>query len=207
MNARNKRRWSDLCGEAEVEEDLGKLQKLAEQITRILDAEQERLRNRRNQSRPIVKRAAKTPPYQSPPSTAACADVRGKAKDLRVLAEGQSSKEIAVALGLSFKTAETHHDVAVLDIAMRVCGSSMAPLIQDGFVVAVDSSDTDVSKLHGKVVIAWHKDRGLTISRFRRYNHTAILQSENTAYEAVILSARSSWKIVARVLWRIGKAP
>jgi SOS-response transcriptional repressor LexA len=90
---------------------------------------------------------------------------------------------------------------------LRVCGNSMAPLIQDGFVVAVDSSDTDVNKLHGKVVIAWHKDRGLTISRFRRYDHTDVLQSENTAYEAVTLNARSSWKIVARVLWWIGKAP
>ena len=37
---------------------------------------------------------------------------------------------------------------------LRVSGNSMAPLIQDGFVVAVDSSDTDVSKLPGKVVIA-----------------------------------------------------
>jgi hypothetical protein len=45
MNARNKRRWNDLCGEAEVEEDLEKLQKLAEQITRILDDEQARLKS------------------------------------------------------------------------------------------------------------------------------------------------------------------
>lgn len=45
MNARNKRRWSDLCGEAEVEEDLEKLQKLAEQITHILDDEQARLKS------------------------------------------------------------------------------------------------------------------------------------------------------------------
>jgi hypothetical protein len=43
MNARNKRRWSDLCGEAEVQEDTRKLKKLAEQIVRILDAEQKRL--------------------------------------------------------------------------------------------------------------------------------------------------------------------
>jgi SOS-response transcriptional repressor LexA/transcriptional regulator with XRE-family HTH domain len=90
---------------------------------------------------------------------------------------------------------------------LRVCGNSMAPLIQDGFVVAVDSSDTDGSKLHGKIVIAWHKDRGLTISRFRRYDHTEVLQPENTEYEAVTLSARHSWKIVARVLWWIGRAP
>jgi hypothetical protein len=39
MNARNKRRWSDLYGEAEVQEDPRKLKKLAEQIVRILDAE------------------------------------------------------------------------------------------------------------------------------------------------------------------------
>jgi hypothetical protein len=44
MNARNKRRWNDLCGEAEVEEDLEKLQKLADQITRILDDAQARLK-------------------------------------------------------------------------------------------------------------------------------------------------------------------
>ena len=90
---------------------------------------------------------------------------------------------------------------------LRVSGNSMAPLIQDGFVVAVDTSDTDVSKLHGKVVIAWHKDKGLTISRFRRYDRTDVLQPENNGYEAVTLSAGHSWKIVARVLWWIGKAP
>ena len=54
MNARNKRRWSDLCGEAEVEEDLEKLRKLAEQITRILDDEQDRLKN-------LQVKAARTP--------------------------------------------------------------------------------------------------------------------------------------------------
>jgi hypothetical protein len=43
MRKRNKMRWNDLCGEAQVEEDPGKLRKLAEQITRILDAEQKRL--------------------------------------------------------------------------------------------------------------------------------------------------------------------
>src|SRR5882757_2025000 len=90
---------------------------------------------------------------------------------------------------------------------LRVSGNSMAPLIQDGFVVAVDSSDTDVSKLHGKVVIAWHKDKGLTISRFRRYDHTDVLQPENIEYNAVSLSAGNPWKIVARVLWWVGKAP
>jgi hypothetical protein len=60
INARNKRRWSDLCGEAEVEANPEKLQMLAEQIMRILDSEQKRLRNPRNHRGPKVRRAAKT---------------------------------------------------------------------------------------------------------------------------------------------------
>jgi SOS-response transcriptional repressor LexA len=90
---------------------------------------------------------------------------------------------------------------------LRVRGNSMAPLIHDGFVVAVDSSETDLSKLDGKVVIAWHKDVGLTISRFRRFDHTEVLQPENTEYEAITLNSRQNWKVVAKVLWWVGKAP
>jgi SOS-response transcriptional repressor LexA len=90
---------------------------------------------------------------------------------------------------------------------LRVRGNSMTPLIQDGFVVAVDSSETDLSRLDGKIVIAWHKDIGLTISRFRRFDHTEVLQAENAEYEAVTLGPKQTWKIVAKVLWWVGKAP
>jgi SOS-response transcriptional repressor LexA len=89
---------------------------------------------------------------------------------------------------------------------LRVRGNSMAPLIQDGFVVAADSFETDGSDLGGKIVIAWHRDFGLTISRLRRYDQTEVLQPENSQYEAVTLSAKHSWKIVAKVLWWIGRA-
>jgi SOS-response transcriptional repressor LexA len=90
---------------------------------------------------------------------------------------------------------------------LRVRGNSMLPLIQDGFVVAVDASETDLGKLDGKIVIAWHKDIGLTISRFRRFDHTEVLQPENIEYEAVTLGPKQTWKIVAKVLWWVGKAP
>jgi len=86
-------------------------------------------------------------------------------------------------------------------------GNSMLPLIHDGFVVAVDASETDLSKLDGKIVIAWHKDIGLTISRFRRFDHTEVLQPENIEYEAVTLGPKQTWKVVAKVLWWVGKAP
>jgi len=90
---------------------------------------------------------------------------------------------------------------------LRVRGNSMAPMIQDGYVVAVDSSQIDMNSLDGKIVIAWHKDVGLTISRLRLYDHTVVLVPENSEYTAVTISAKQPWKIVATVLWWIGKAP
>jgi SOS-response transcriptional repressor LexA/DNA-binding XRE family transcriptional regulator len=90
---------------------------------------------------------------------------------------------------------------------LRVQGNSMAPLIYDGYILAVDFSQTDSSALSGKIVIAWHKDMGLTVSRFRRFSHTAVLQPENREYESTVLDNKHTWKILAKVLWWIGKAP
>ncbi len=90
---------------------------------------------------------------------------------------------------------------------VRVRGNSMSPLIHDGYILAVDSSQNDRGKLDGKIVIAWHKDVGLTVSRFRRYDHTEVLHPENQEYGSITLDRRNKWKILARVLWWIGRAP
>jgi SOS-response transcriptional repressor LexA len=91
--------------------------------------------------------------------------------------------------------------------SLRVRGNSMNPLIYDGYILVVDSSQTSRGALKNKVVITWHKDFGLTVSRFRRYDHTEVLQPENRDYETVTLDRSNKWKIIARVLWWIGKAP
>ena len=83
----------------------------------------------------------------------------------------------------------------------------MTPLIYDRCILAVDSSQTDRGKLNGKIVIAWHKDMGLTVSRLQRYGHMDVLQPENRDYESVVLDSKNEWKILAKVLWWIGKAP
>lgn len=90
---------------------------------------------------------------------------------------------------------------------LRVRGHSMAPIICDGYIVAVDSSQTDRNKLDGKIVVVWEKNSGLTVSRFRRYHHTETLQPENSQYEAITLGKKNGWKVVAKVVWWIGKAP
>jgi SOS-response transcriptional repressor LexA len=91
--------------------------------------------------------------------------------------------------------------------SLRVQGNSMNPLICDGYIVVVDSSQTHRASLNNKIVIAWHKDFGLTVSRFRRYDHTEVLQPENRDYESVTLDRSNKWKIIGKVLWWIGKAP
>jgi SOS-response transcriptional repressor LexA len=88
---------------------------------------------------------------------------------------------------------------------LRVRGDSMNPLIYDGYIVVVDSSQNDSGTLDGKIVIAWHKDVGLTLTRLRRYDHTQVLQPENQRYESITMDGK--WKVVAKVLWWIGRAP
>jgi SOS-response transcriptional repressor LexA len=88
---------------------------------------------------------------------------------------------------------------------LRVKGDSMAPVICDGYIIAVDSSQNDRTQLHGKIVIAWNKEKGLTVSRFNRFDNAEVLQPENNAYESIVLNNGGKWKIIAKVLWWVGK--
>jgi SOS-response transcriptional repressor LexA len=91
---------------------------------------------------------------------------------------------------------------------LRVKGHSMMPLIHDGHIVAVDTSQNDIAELDGKLVIAWNERRGLSISRFRHYGDVSVLEPENRNYKSVVLGAhKHGWRIVAKVLWWIGRAP
>jgi phage repressor protein C with HTH and peptisase S24 domain len=83
----------------------------------------------------------------------------------------------------------------------------MEPLIHDGDIAAVDSSQTDRAQLDGKVVIVTSEEKGLCVSRLRRYPKFDVLESENREYQSVVLGKSCGWKIVARVLWWISTAP
>lgn len=90
---------------------------------------------------------------------------------------------------------------------LRVQGNSMDPLITNGDIVAVDSSQISVSELNGKIVIASHKKRGLSIARFRKYRDVELLLPENREYEPIQIGKDRSWKIVGKVLWWLRRAP
>src|SRR5258706_1048967 len=90
---------------------------------------------------------------------------------------------------------------------LRVRGHSMEPLIHDGDIAAVDSSQTDRTNLNGKIVIVTNADKGLCVSRLRRHPKFDDLESQNREYQAVVLGKSSGWRIVARVFWWISASP
>jgi SOS-response transcriptional repressor LexA len=90
---------------------------------------------------------------------------------------------------------------------LRVKGLSMNPVISDGDILAVDYSQTNHPSLDGKIVVAWHKDKGLTVSRFRRYRGVELLEAENREYETVPIGSDRRWHIVGKVLWWTRLAP
>jgi len=90
---------------------------------------------------------------------------------------------------------------------LRVRGRSMSPLINDGDIVAVDGSVTDPKLLHGKIVVAWHRETGLALARFLVIDGVHLLESENREYMPVPVEKDRNWRIVGKVLWWIRLAP
>jgi SOS-response transcriptional repressor LexA len=90
---------------------------------------------------------------------------------------------------------------------LRVRGSSMSPVINDGDIVAVDCSEVDVSTLNDKVVVAWNRRTGLTLSRFLSVKGAQLLQSESREHEPILLGKDRDWRIIGKVLWWIRRSP
>jgi phage repressor protein C with HTH and peptisase S24 domain len=91
-------------------------------------------------------------------------------------------------------------------VCLRVKGNSMSPLILDGYIIAVDTSATENDHLVGQIVVAWHREKGLLVSRMIRFDHMDALVSDRREYEAVSITAGSDWRIVGKVLWWTGLA-
>lgn len=90
---------------------------------------------------------------------------------------------------------------------LRVKGTSMSPLINDGDIVAVDGSQRDPRELNQKIVVACHRDHGLSLARFISAEGVHLLESENREYSPVNVEKDRKWQIVGRVLWWIRKGP
>ena len=83
----------------------------------------------------------------------------------------------------------------------------MIPSINDGDILAVDSSQTKHADLNNKIVVASHKKRGLSVSRFRHIDGVELLESDNRDYQSIEFSKDRQWQIVGKVLWLIRQTP
>lgn len=86
---------------------------------------------------------------------------------------------------------------------LRVHGRSMMPLIHNGYILVIDTSQTDRIKLRGQIVIAAHREEGLIVSRLQRFDEAEVLVPENREYTSTSITA--GWRIMAKVLWWIGR--
>jgi DNA-binding XRE family transcriptional regulator len=91
-------------------------------------------------------------------------------------------------------------------VCLRVKGNSMSPLILDGYIIAVDTFEVRHDALVGKIVLAWHAEKGLLVSRLIRFDHTDALVSDHREYESISLAPEAAWRILGLVLWWTGKA-
>jgi len=87
---------------------------------------------------------------------------------------------------------------------LRVHGRSMMPLIHDGYIVVVDTSQTNRLKLYGQLVVAASEEHGLVVSRLQRFDRTEVLVPENREYESTAVSTHG-WRVVGKILWWIGR--
>ena len=81
----------------------------------------------------------------------------------------------------------------------------MMPVLHDGYIIAVDKSQTNRHKLYGQIVMASHPEQGLIVSRLQRFDGTEVLVPENREHDSISISS-SDWRIVAKILWWIGRA-
>jgi transcriptional regulator with XRE-family HTH domain len=88
---------------------------------------------------------------------------------------------------------------------VRIAGSSMAPTLTDGSIVAVDITPLPLRAVEGKIVCSRTPEGTVVIKRLRLRNHFALLFSDNDdqrAYPPIVLDLREmDDPIVGQVIW------
>lgn len=88
---------------------------------------------------------------------------------------------------------------------LRVRGDSMSPMLCDGYIIVIDTSVTDHSELIDKMVVASHREKGLTVSWLKMAADGEALVAENAEYGSVVLNQEKGWRIIGKVIWWIGR--
>lgn len=87
-------------------------------------------------------------------------------------------------------------------VCLEIRGNSMAPILCDGYIVAVDQCQNDKKKLNGAIIAVRHDKFGLVVTRFLWLGIAGMLISDNRRFDPIPFT--SEWRIVGKVLWWIG---
>lgn len=92
--------------------------------------------------------------------------------------------------------------------AVRVAGDSMSPIIEEGYIVCVATSDLDPAKLVNQMVAAREGD-GITIKWLRKEKNHYLLVPQHTSLRnpVRIMEPDGEWSIVGRVVFWVGQPP
>jgi len=87
-------------------------------------------------------------------------------------------------------------------VCIKVCGDSMAPILQEGYIVAVDAVQRDRAQLIHQMVVVKEligDDAGVTIKWLDRFGQEYILAPENKAYRPQAMTRDHD--LIGRVVW------
>jgi SOS-response transcriptional repressor LexA len=91
-------------------------------------------------------------------------------------------------------------------IGFRHRGEAMRPILQDGFIVVVDRTIRDWSRLSGRMAVIWG-DGGLLLRWVERVgvDGSILLRPENSAFPAQLLDSAATDHVLGKVVFWWGK--
>lgn len=90
-------------------------------------------------------------------------------------------------------------------VCVRINEDGMAPIVGQGFIVAIDTSTTDPVELQSALIAILNRNNELLVRCLALYGETHMLVGEDRRQAPIPYDERE-WKIAGKVLWWIGKA-
>jgi SOS-response transcriptional repressor LexA len=89
---------------------------------------------------------------------------------------------------------------------IHVVGDSMSPILEDGYIVAIDAFSVDIPYLYNRMVAAIDPEGGVTIKWLRRSGKVDLLVPQHVSqrHSPLVITGEPGWQIIGRVAWWLG---
>lgn len=90
-------------------------------------------------------------------------------------------------------------------VAIKIEGDSMSPVLENGYLVVVDTAVREPKRLVGRMIAARDPEGGVTVKWLREVEGTLLLVAQHTSLRFQPIILHPGWGIVGEVVWWIGK--